>query len=49
MEKELQSKPIVTNNRLLVKQAKQSANLLLVNVYCISAIRFYQTVTKLNA
>jgi hypothetical protein len=41
MEKELQSKPIVANNRPLVKQVKQSANLLLVNVYYISATRFY--------
>jgi len=41
MERELQGKLIIVVNRQLIKQVKRPVNLLLVNIYFISTIRFY--------
>ena len=48
MERELQGKPIAVNNRPLVKRVKWPTNLPLVDIYCIGAIGFYWTLTKLD-
>ena len=48
MERELQGKPTTTVNRRLVKQVKRPVNLLLVDIYFISAIRFHRTIAQLE-